>query len=51
MYRNCPEEPRTAYQLINGDTPRQTYPERDDVEVVEVDVAEIRNEENERKYI
>lgn len=35
MYRNCPEEPNTAYQLINGDPPQQDY-SRDDVEVVEL---------------
>ena len=36
MLNACPEDNRIAHILRTGEPPRQKYPERDDVEVVEL---------------
>lgn len=40
MYRNCPEHSDITHILLTGYPPQQTYPERDDVELVEIGEGE-----------
>ena len=47
MLNACPEDSRITHILRTGEPPQQKYPERDDVEVVEVDINEIRRNEDE----
>ena len=47
MLNACPEDNRLTHILRTGEPPQQKYPERDDVEVVVVDVNEIRRNEDE----
>ena len=52
MLNACPEHPDVTHILRTGEPPQQKYPERDDVEVVEVDekeYEEIIQKRNERK--
>ena len=47
MLNACPEEPQLSHILRTGEPLEVKYPERDDVEVVEVDINEIRRNEDE----
>ena len=54
MYNACPEEPRLSHILRTGEPLEVTYPERDDVEVVELsndnyaEIVENRSKQSER---
>jgi len=52
MLNACPEDPQLTYYTRTGEPCRVTYPERDDVEIVEVGEEEyekIIQKRNERK--
>ena len=51
MLNACPEHPDITHILRTGYPLAVKYPERDDVEVVEVDVNEIRRNEDESDQI
>ena len=55
MYNACPERPDIAFILRTGEPPQQKYPERDDVEIVELtqekyaEIIENRSKQSEGK--
>lgn len=55
MLNACPEDSQLTHILRTGEPPQQKYPERDDVEIVELtqeeyaEIIENRSKQSERK--